>query len=208
MCVRRNSAYMTVYRYVCRSCERIQRNVSLNLTSLEMTTPAFVHVNMYHFAFHRWIALRTFRQVSFMITETWSTSPPRWSWLQLSAYESLPLLLLVSTRVHIHWLQHKIDLYTMPFVCCLLFINWVAVIEVWSFATELHYNTYIRYCTSSLTTQLEESGDWRKRTVTQHPNSWPTLWGVSATQAADLAMSLHLQSPYIWSRAGRNASTT
>ena len=30
-------------------------------------------------------------------------------------------------------------------------------------------------CTSSLTTQLEVSGNWRKRTMTPHPNSWPTL---------------------------------
>ena len=31
------------------------------------------------------------------------------------------------------------------------------------------------YFTSLLSTQLEESADWRKRTSTWHPNLWPTL---------------------------------
>ena len=59
-----------------------------------------------------------------------------------------------------------------------------------------------------LTTQLE-SGDWRKRTTTWRPNSWPRLQRrLSATQATIVAKILHLQSPYIHSQAGRNTATT
>ena len=37
------------------------------------------------------------------------------------------------------------------------------------------YASWCVACTSWLTTQLEESGNWRKRTATRRPNSWPTF---------------------------------
>lgn len=71
------------------------------------------------------------------------------------------------------------------------------------------YASWCTTCTRSLATQLEESGDWRKRTKTRRSNSWPTFkHRNSATRAIDVAMILCLVYHRYGHGQGQNAATT